>query len=74
MNREVKEKVVIRLIGKFFNGCCCEKCHQDYNHYVGYPRFVISLSRNRYAEVCRMIEEAYYKWLEHKNIIQGTVV
>jgi hypothetical protein len=63
--RQISEKVIIRLVGSYYKGCCAS-CHDDRIE-LGYHMIDIELGKGRWAEVCCYVYDAYKKWLENNN-------
>uniref|UniRef100_A0A6M3J4N8 Uncharacterized protein n=1 Tax=viral metagenome TaxID=1070528 RepID=A0A6M3J4N8_9ZZZZ len=56
----ITEAAIRRLIK--YNGPCCDSCHDDIDDYA-YSGCCINFGKNRVAEVCCALANAYDKWL-----------
>ncbi len=57
--RMVTEEAVRRLVKTDID--CCMSCHEDYDYY-GYSLILLDLGKNREAEVCCHVSEAFRNW------------
>ena len=65
MTRWVSEAAIIRLIGpKYYDGHCIS-CHEDRDD--GYPMSELDLGKDRYAEVCCSVFNAFKAWQQEKG-------
>lgn len=59
----VFESRIRRLIK--YDGPCCSSCHADMDE-RGYNGIHIDFGKEREAEVCCAVANAYYKWLTNR--------
>jgi hypothetical protein len=59
----ISEDKVRRLIK--YDGSCCLSCHEDCDEY-GYSMIGIRFSKEREAEVCCAVSNAFHEW-DKKN-------
>lgn len=63
LERQIPEKIIIRLCKKFFESCCTS-CHEDQD--IGYNMLNLDLGKNRSAEVCCGVMTAIEQYRKHK--------
>ena len=70
MGRQVDAKVIIRWLGRYYQGCC-PSCHEDDAN--GLPMVYIDLGKGRWAEVCCQVAQAVQEKINQKGEIERKV-